>query len=241
MNSKSSENLILVSATRYSYDNFYRASYLGQSLLSFPESKKPVLHLLSANTGAEALGLSVFYNRVIDSVDESGILVFIHDDVWIHDWNLFHSLNQALSVYDLVGVVGSYNCLPDQPGWFYDLDQQNATYVFPGLSTSGCINHFDPHVPRPNYYGHSPVECQLLDGVFLAVRASTLKSSLIRFDEQFAYHCYDADFCHIARAAGLKIGTWPIALTHLSSGVYDNVWIESARRLKSKWSINKKS
>jgi len=59
-----------------------------------------------------------------------------------------------------------------------------------------------------------------MDGVFLAARVSSLLDRNVRFDEQFPFHFYDVDFCRTATAAGLKLGTWPIAISHASSGIF---------------------
>jgi GT2 family glycosyltransferase len=60
----------------------------------------------------------------------------------------------------------------------------------------------------------------LLDGVFLAAKAMTLRSQKVRFAPELAFHFYDLDFCIRAHRAGLRLGVWPIAMTHFSAGQY---------------------
>jgi protein O-GlcNAc transferase len=79
-----------------------------------------------------------------------------------------------------------------------------------------------------------PMACDLLDGVFLAARVKQLRTHAVRFDPQFAFHCYDSDFCYTARARGLRLGTWPLPLTHASAGSFDDQWIRAARQLQVK-------
>ena len=59
----------------------------------------------------------------------------------------------------------------------------------------------------------------------------------VRFDSNFGFHFYGLDFCRSAVAAGLRIGTWPIAITHASRGesVQSPAWAESLQRYLHKW------
>jgi GT2 family glycosyltransferase len=77
----------------------------------------------------------------------------------------------------------------------------------------------------------------VLDGVFLAARAGRLQESGVRFDPSLGFHLYDLDFCRSAEAAGLRIGTWPIALTHASSGdsIRSSAWAASLELYFRKW------
>ena len=180
------------------------------------------------------MGLASFYNQVIDGVNNNAIIVFIHDDVFVHDWNLAARLERALDVFDVVGVVGATGVPYGQPGWWYALDAEARPRRNDAVSRSGSINHFDPVFVRPDFYGPVPMACDLLDGVFLAVRAEILRASGVRFDPQFTFHCYDTDFCYTARAQGLRLGTWPIALTHGSAGSFGSSWISAAQQLQLK-------
>ena len=58
----------------------------------------------------------------------------------------------------------------------------------------------------------------------------------MRFDPRYAFHYYDLHFCRTARERGLKLGTWPICLTHASAGAYDSPpWREARRVYRAKW------
>ena len=86
------------------------------------------------------------------------------------------------------------------------------------------------------FFGPIVGECELLDGVLLAARASGLRQAGVRFDPRFRFHFYDLDFCRTARAAGLHLGTWPIALTHRSSGnPYSDEWNAALELYREKW------
>ncbi|NTV99117.1 MAG: hypothetical protein HGA70_08135, partial [Chlorobiaceae bacterium] len=85
-------------------------------------------------------------------------------------------------------------------------------------------------------YGAVPAECELLDGVLLAAKKSVLTASGCLFDEGFDFHFYDMDFCRTARAKSLKLGTWPVSLTHQSGGNFGTEkWLESYRNYLDKW------
>ena len=58
----------------------------------------------------------------------------------------------------------------------------------------------------------------------------------MRFDERFPFHFYDLDFCRSARANGLRLGTWPITLTHQSGGRFGiPEWRKAYADYLNKW------
>jgi len=72
--------------------------------------------------------------------------------------------------------------------------------------------------------------------VVLAARVSTLLDAGVRFDERFDFHFYDMDFSRQAVAAGLKVGTWPVAVTHASGGAFGTeAWREGMDLYLDKW------
>lgn len=224
----------LACATQAPARLFQRATLLGRSLQTFPEALRPQLMLLADNTGPQPMGLAAFYNQVLDQMDDGTIVVFLHDDVYLHDWTLAFQLQKALEQFDVVGVVGSAQVPHGQPGWWHGLDGQGKPQRNDAVIRSGSINHFDPGLVRPDWYGPAPMACDLLDGVFLAARCERLGECGVRFDPQFNFHCYDTDFCYTARAQGLRLGTWPIPLTHGSAGGFDGAWVRAAHQLQAK-------
>ena len=101
--------------------------------------------------------------------------------------------------------------------------------------TSGLISHGKDPFSVINFFGPTRQACELLDGVFLAIRLKTLAHSGLRFDKRFDYHVYDMDFCRSARSLGLQPGTWPIALTHQSAGSHGDEWQSSHAKYLAKW------
>jgi hypothetical protein len=234
MTTMASSKVVLVCATQEPGRHFPRATYLGRSLQAMPETMRPQLMLLADNHGPQATGLAAYYNRALDQLPPDVIVVFLHDDVYLHDWTLAFQLHQALEVFDLVGVVGSAGVPHGQPGWWHGLTAEGMLQRNDAVIRSGSINHFDAALVRPDVYGPAPMACDLLDGVFLAARIDRLRQSGVRFDPQFRFHCYDSDLCYTARARGLRLGTWPIPLTHGSPGGFDGAWISAAQQLQAK-------
>jgi len=102
---------------------------------------------------------------------------------------------------------------------------------------SGVVAHGSQPGGELYFYGMPPgLACRLLDGAFLAVRCHTLLDSGIRFDERFTFHFYDMDFCRSAETAKLRIGTWPIAVTHDSEGKFGSpAWQAGYEAYLAKW------
>ncbi len=200
-----------VCATRLSQQAFWQRAPLGLSLLRLRGGGQVVPHISFLNSA----GLPSIYNARLMSPDSPDLLVFVHDDVWIDDIFIAERLMRALNRYAVIGVAGNRRCLPGHAGWMYaadDLSPEESDFLSGGIAQGarpfGEIRNF----------GAAPADCELLDGVFLAVRKPVLRAAGVRFDPRFSFHFHDLDFCRAARAAGLSLGTWPIALTHCSHG-----------------------
>ncbi len=235
-----SSAVTVVTATREPAERFVRSTYLGRSLSRFPAETLPKITVRAANGAGDsvAIGLPQIYNSAIAQAQDDEILLFVHDDVYLHDWFLPQRLTEALTHWDVVGIAGAANPDTRFPSWGLAFDEALRPTDFPqGLIKSGVVNHHDYGVPAPYSFGPTPMQCELMDGLFLAVRAGTLRRADVSFDTRFQFHLYDIDFCRACRAAGLKLGTWPIAITHESAGGYDSeTFREAARRYLEKWS-----
>ncbi|MEY4545496.1 MAG: hypothetical protein RL685_1691 [Pseudomonadota bacterium] len=227
----------LVSATQVPKSSFWSATFLGRSLRRIPDNLRPPVQVICGNTGSGARGLSEIFNEALDSCDPGTDLVFLHDDLYLNDWFLALRVAEAFEHFDVVGLAGSLNPDLSQPSWGLRFDARlNPLGWQPGLQKSGAVNHFDYGCPDVTVYGPAPRPCQLLDGLFLAVRTDKLKERGVRFDPRFRFHLYDLDFCRTALAAQLRLGTWPIAVTHDSGGGYDSAsFREAAQLYLDKW------
>ncbi len=214
-----------VTATRDSMEQFKQHSLLVKSLIKVQSMCQVRLHVTAQNRDSLALA----YNAAIDQVAPEDILIFVHDDVSIDDWFFCQRLTDALQRFDIIAVAGNTRRQPRQESWIINPDDRKHDMQF----ISGAIFHGKQTV---HYFGPCPAAIKLLDGVFIACRAKTLQSSGVRFDPQFRFHFYDTDFSRSCEQAGLSMGTWPIALTHLSAGKWQTPeWDEAFQAYLAKW------
>ncbi|GAP36441.1 glycosyltransferase [Piscinibacter sakaiensis] len=221
----------IVSATRLSESQFWHRSALGRSLKSWTLHPRVSVRLRFAN----AAGLPEVYNEALHEADAPDVLVFVHDDVWLNDTEWIDKLASAFAQFDVVGVAGNRRRLPRQASWaFRKLDADGAEWDHPHLS--GAVAHGEQASGPLSVYGAAPAECELLDGVFLAVHRPTMLRSGVAFDPRFRFHFYDLDLCRSARRAGLRLGTWPITLTHQSGGSFGSeAWQQGRDAYFAKW------
>lgn len=221
--------LIFVTATRWTQLEFEKRAPLSRSLGPVHEVTPLELRVFANNT--QALALS--YNAVIDAAGPDDVLVFVHDDVVVDDWMLGWRLQEALLHFDVVGVAGNRRRQPEQTTWLM-LPHTNQWDV---AHASGAIMHGSASQKALTFFGATPAKVALLDGVLLAARAGRLQTQGVRFDPQFDFHLYDLDFCRSAQAAGLSLGTWPLAITHASGGggYFSPDWQRNADAYLKKW------
>jgi GT2 family glycosyltransferase len=220
--------LRFVTATRGSLDEFKARSPLVQSLQRVSQTRELQLDV-SANNRAP---LAHTFNAAIDKAQTDEVLVFIHDDVWIDDWYIALRLQEALEVFDVVGVAGNTRRQAQQEGWLIQPDtrEKDLSHV------SGGVSHGTPLTGQIAMFGTSPQPARLLDGVMLAAKAAVLQKAGVQFDPLFAFHFYDTDFCRSCEAKGLRLGTWPLALTHQSAGAWQSEdWNHAFQLYLTKW------
>ena len=226
----------VVTATTLDEKKFWRASYLGRSLALIPEALRPEISLCADNTGSRLRGLPEVYNAAIDAAADDDVLVLVHDDVYVHDWYLSHRALEACARWDVAGVAGAVDPDLSQPSWYWTFDADLRRGPRQDGTRSGAINHYDYVAHKVELFGPAPAACALLDGVRLMVHAGKVRAQKLRFDERFRFHLYDLDFCRAATAAGLRVGTWPVTLTHNSQGAWSAEMFQDAARLYlDKW------
>lgn len=230
MKSSQSRHVQIVSATRYSESEFWNKSALGLSLHRHLKQDNGISASIAFNN---TLGLSDVFNQAIERADDSAILVFVHDDVWIDEANFVDTMIAGLERFDVIGVAGNKRRLPNQPAWLFvdtALNWDEPEYL------SGTVWHGPHAFGEDKFYGDVPAPCELLDGVFIATTKSALNGAHVRFDHQFDFHLYDVDFCRSAREAGLSLGAWPIKLTHQSKGAFGSPhWAQKCQLYFNKW------
>ncbi|MDI1299324.1 tetratricopeptide repeat protein [Methylotenera sp.] len=225
-------DLVIVSSTKYTESEFWTKSPLG---LSLPRHRKQDSRFTISITFESSCGLSEVFNASIDQAKEDAVLIFIHDNVWIDDANFADKILEGLTQYDVIGVAGNRRRVPNQPSWAL-LDER---FIWDdSANLSGRIAHGENAFGEVEFFGDVPAECELLDGVFLATKKSTLKLNALRFDNQFTNDFYDMDFCRSVRAAGLRLGTWQINLTQQKAVSIGNAyWREKYKDYLNKWEM----
>jgi len=223
----------IVSATLKSAEDFKEKTALGASLKRLAFDRRITARVAFQNTA----GLSVVYNRAIEAPDDAEILVFIHDDVWIDDYFFAERIKTSLQNFDIIGVAGNRRRVARQPSWLFGAPGPDNVFGKDRENHSGAVAHGKMPFGSVDYYGETPAECELLDGVLLAAKRDVLRCSAVRFDERFDFHFYDMDFCRSARAAGLVLGCCAIAITHASvgPGLGKPDWRRNYRKYLEKW------
>ncbi|MEI8196949.1 MAG: hypothetical protein WCI73_13700 [Phycisphaerae bacterium] len=175
-------------------------------------------------------GLPACYNTYLNQfAGTNRILVLVHDDVSINDVFVQEKLNDALLLFDIVGVVGSAQ---------FDTAARPTTYtwsVWPKQYLSGAVEHeVGAGLNTWMTCGITPRRCVIMDGLFLAI--DLLSIGRVRFDERFDFHLYDLDFCLQAHHAGRTLGTTNLFLHHASMGDYYTPAYEQAiQTFRAKW------
>lgn len=180
--------------------------------------------------GDNTKGLSENYNKIITSYikhEEDFTCIFMHDDVVIEDLYFFEKLEEGLKQYDIVGLAGTRQWKLTSPAVWNNCPREAMT---------GAVAHSKDDKLWMTAFGVFG-RALLLDGLFLAVKSSTLKKSNLLFDPQFTFHFYDLDFCLEAYKKQLKCGTIPIWVTHYSMGDWtkDQTWAETEKKFLEKW------
>jgi GT2 family glycosyltransferase len=219
----------IVSATRATEEDFWKGCALGLSLRRLAQDARIGARVAFSNRR----GLPEIYNARIQASDSPDLLVFCHDDVWLDDYFLADRVSEGLREYDVIGVAGNRRRLPKQPAWAF-VDTAFTWDEKPNLS--GAVAHGNRPFGAVAAFGAAPADCELLDGVFIAARKSALAQKAVLFDPRFDFHFYDLDFCRSARERGLRLGTWPVCLTHQSGGAFGTqAWQEKYRAYLAKW------
>jgi hypothetical protein len=222
----------IISATRLSHDDFLAEAPLGASLKRLAFDKRIHARVAFGNRTS----LSDIYNLSIDAPQAAEILVFIHDDVWLDDYFFADRIIAGLQNFDVLGIAGNRRRLPRQPSWCFTGQMSDKFIRDVRENLSGAVAHGTAPFGRVTNYGPVPAQCELLDGVLLAVRRDTLRSKGVRFDSRFDFHFYDLDFCRSARAAGLVLGTGTVALTHRSQDAFGSAdWQRNYKVYLEKW------
>lgn len=192
--------LNIITATREKEEDFYTKTSLGRSLIAMQSICKDWnLYLYYDNKE----GLSKVYNCAIDTIDKSIPSIFVHDDVSLQDVFLEQKLKEAFLHYSIVGVAGG--CL---------LPRSKSNLAECKMIGAIGEHRNNSELVVVKFYESTETECNVIDGLFIAVDSNIFNNFNIRFDERFTFNHYDIDFCRQAEVLNLKIGVCAIWVTH---------------------------
>ena len=186
-----------------------------QLVQSLNPLKDDISLVINANN---TTGLSRAYNKQLipENLIKHDIVLFVHDDVFIDDLKLKGKLYTAMNSlkYDIVGLAGSKSIKVKKPCLWHLMSKRE--------DLSGTVSHpVGDKQLATTYFGPWPARCLVLDGLFLAVNLSRALEVGWKFNEDYTFHHYDIASCLDANSLKLRMGTYPINVTHSSPGLRD--------------------
>lgn len=180
-------------------------------------------------------GLSELYQEKLKSCKEDYIL-FIHDDLEIHDLFLFEKLIAAHEKYDIVGLAGATSQTYSRscpPAWHLCCTgfPQNARGIVSHYIPANSDTAVESHV-NSVFFGPTPARVVSIDGLFMSFKTSVLDNNETLFDSTYTFHFYDLQMCINANKKNYSIGVYPIFCIHHGLGHFanDSVWNELANK-----------
>jgi GT2 family glycosyltransferase len=192
-------------------------------------------------------GLSELYQECLNDNKTFDYVVFIHDDLEIHDQFFFEKLIKAHEQYNIVGLAGAtsqdYSNIIMPSG-------QELPLVWHLRKTKpehgrGIVAHTIPeglngcefsHI-NSAYFGPTPCKVAVIDGLFMSFKVRSLEEKDEVFDRDFTFHHYDMGMAVRANRMNLTMGVYPIFCIHHGLGEYasDKTWHIMAEKFKQKY------
>lgn len=206
----------------------YKRSQPYNNLSSIPNSEFEhiTIDIVSNNTK----GISQIYNEKLEmysSWDHIHNVVFMHDDVEIHDLFFQKKLQKAHEKYDVVGLAGAtrqnYTKMPHGPAWHLCLDGNSSVgRGFVSHTIPANVGGYNFPYVNSSYFGPSPSEVCFVDGLFMSFKMDSFRKNPIKFKEKYTFHHYDMSACAELKKANFSIGVWPIYVVHYGLGEFQN-------------------
>jgi len=175
-------------------------------------------------------GLSKCYNAFLKEHSKFyDYIVFVHDDVYIDDFNIHEKLETHHKDFDIVGLAGGINPKMQKLALWHLMCGGIG-----GSNLRGAVAHSvnDKQIFMTSF-GPTPSRVTILDGLFLSVNTKRIKETGFKFNENYTFHHYDIASCLDANKLKLKLGVAPIWVVHKSPGlsnVNDDVFIHSQEK-----------
>jgi hypothetical protein len=233
------KSVLLVTATRTKTFEEFEQRPLAKSLKTLCDIRYPDDTLFDFIVVKDnQSGLPEVYNRYLTERYKDKILLFVHDDLEIHDLNLVEKLNE--SPWDITGLAGSSQFqFQDKNLWHICASRESysGSVTHPLATQNGNQLVVDQTKRLSTLFGPWPQRCLVLDGLFLAVHVDKALDVGWFFDERHKFHHYDIASCLSANEKKLKMGTYPIFVLHhgLGNSFLSPEWEESNEIFKKNW------
>jgi hypothetical protein len=218
------KNYKIICATQKTYDDFKKESQLSLSIDKLGIKNNSIIRY------ENKIGLPKLYNSFITEEFKNNYLLFIHDDVLIEDLFFDEKISLAFDKYDIVGLAGSKKCnlASHVTAWHMMCERKDMV---------GEVSHSKDKIYWTTVFGPSDSRALVIDGLFIGVDVNKLLETNTRFDESFDFHHYDISFCLNANKNRLKIGVYPLKVTHFGLGdsMMSDEWKKSAEIFKNKY------
>lgn len=181
-------------------------------------------------------GLSKNYNKVLCEKSELyDYIVFLHDDVYVDDYNINSKLAKAHENFDIVGLAGGLSPKIQTPALWHLM-----CGGFNSGNLRGAVAHFytEDKIAMTSF-GPTPDRVAILDGLFLSVSTDAISKVDWKFNENYSFHHYDIASSLDANSKKLKLGVTPIWVIHKSPGllnINDSLFASSQQKFISEYS-----
>jgi hypothetical protein len=232
------KQVLLVTATKTKTLQEFQQRPIAQSLKILCDKRYDKLEFDFEVVKDNSTGLSEVYNRYLTESNKDKILLFVHDDVEIHDLNLVEKLNE--SPWDITGLAGiSEYKLQDKNLWHLGgpREKMSGSVTHPLAFQNGNQIEVDNSKRLSTLFGPWPQRCLVLDALFLSIDVEKALNAGFNFDERHKFHHWDIASCLIANEKKLKMGTYPIFVVHhgLGNSYLSQDWEESNEIFKKNW------
>ena len=226
------QRIALMVATALNEADFWQHTAVGQSWQRIEWDTRFHLQLICNNNTP----LAELYNHALYAYDGPDHLVLMREDVWLDDLHLGQRILDGLQAFDVIGIAGNTRSISNQVSWCFLADAYGNISEEENQHLCGVLAHGKLALGVPVLYGTTPSPVTSLDGVWLAMRRSTLIEKNVRFDESLPLHFYEMDFYRTVQASSLSLGVWPIALTHINANYLGgHAWYEELKKYREKW------
>jgi GT2 family glycosyltransferase len=189
-------------------------------------------------------GISELYNDFLSVYAEElhyTNVVFLHDDVEIHDRFILKKLKKAHERYNVVGLAGAtsqdYTSSSFTPAWHLSMKDRKDGRGFVSHTIPKDVGGYPFPYINSSYFGPSPSEVVFVDGLFVSFDMEAWRKNPIKFEEKYTFHHYDMSLCAELKKNGFSIGVWPIYVIHYGLGEFQNdpLWHKLATEFKQQY------